>query len=69
MRVGTHRGVGEASGVVQGMPFMVYRGQTYVGDVAVETVRPKEAGGKITLLKPGQQIQRGDRVVYGLESR
>jgi hypothetical protein len=61
--------VGDASGVVQGMPFMVYRGQTYVGDIAVETVRPKEAGGKITLLKSGQQIQRGDRVVYGLEAR
>jgi hypothetical protein len=61
--------VGDSSGVVQGMPFMVYRGQTYVGDIAVETVRPKEAGGKITLLKPGQQIQRGDRVVYGLEAR
>jgi hypothetical protein len=61
--------IGESSGVVQGMPFMVYRGQTYVGDVAVENVRPKEAGGKITLLRAGQQVQPGDRVVYGLEGR
>ena len=61
--------IGESSGVVKGMPFMVYRGQMYVGDVAVETVRPKEAGGRVTLLKSGQQIQAGDRVVYGLEGR
>ena len=61
--------IGESSGVVKGMPFMVYRGQIYVGDIEVESVRPKEAGGKVKLVKSGQQIQRGDRVVYGLEGR
>lgn len=61
--------VGETSGVVQGMEFMIYRGQTYIGDLKVETVRPKEAGGKLTLVRTGQQVQRGDRVVCGLEGR
>jgi hypothetical protein len=59
--------IGESSGVVNGMDFMIYRGQTYVGDLRVESVRPKEAGGKLTLVRPGQQVQAGDRVVYGLE--
>ena len=44
---------------------MIYRGQTYLGDLKIDTVRPKEAGGKLTLVKTGQQVQRGDRVVYG----
>ncbi len=59
--------IGETSGVTPGMPFMIYRGQTYVADLLVENVRPKEAGGKLTLVRPGQQVQAGDRVVYGLE--
>jgi hypothetical protein len=59
--------VGESSGVTQGMEFMVYRGQTYVGDLKIETVRPKEAGGRLTLVRTGQEVQRGDRVVCGLE--
>ena len=59
--------VGETSGVVTGMPFMVYRGETYVADLQVETVRPKEAGGKLTMLAPGQAVQRGDRVAWGLD--
>jgi hypothetical protein len=45
--------VGETSGVV--------------ADLKVESVRPKEAGGKLTLVRAGQQVQRGDRVVCGLE--
>jgi hypothetical protein len=57
--------VGDTSGVTPGMEFMVYRGQTYLGDLKIDTVRPKEAGGKLTLVKSGQQVQRGDRVVYG----
>ncbi len=61
--------VGESSGVVEGMTFMVYRDGTYVGDLEVETVRPKEAGGKITMLASGQQVVTGDRVAYGLEAQ
>lgn len=57
--------VGETSGVSAGMTFMVYRGDTYVGDVQVESVRPKESGGKLTMVAPGQAVQRGDRVAYG----
>jgi len=60
--------VGETSGVTQGMTFMVYRGSTYVGDVEVARVDPKESGGKITMLSPGQDIQAGDRVAHGLEA-
>jgi len=59
--------VGETSGVVPGMTFMVYRGATYVGDVQVEMVRPRESGGKITMVATGQAVQRGDQVIYGLE--
>ncbi len=59
--------IGETSGVLAGMEFMVYRGESYVGDFKIENVRPKEAGGRVTLLTPGAQVQSGDRVVYGLE--
>jgi len=59
--------VGETSGVVPGMTFMVYRGATYVGDVQVEMVRPRESGGKITMVATGQTVQRGDQVIYGLD--
>jgi hypothetical protein len=57
--------VGETSGVVPGMSFMVYRGESYVGDLEIENVRPKESGGKLTMVAPGQSVQRGDRVAYG----
>ncbi len=56
--------VGETSGVVEGMPFMVYRDNTYVGDLQIRNVRPKEAGGILTMVAPGQSVQRGDRVEY-----
>lgn len=59
--------VGEASGVIEGMTFMIYRDQTYIGDLAVETVRPKAAGGRLTLVRSGREVAAGDRVVYGLE--
>lgn len=61
--------VGESSGVVPGMTFMVYRGGTYIGDLQIESVRPKESGGKVTMLAPGQQVGPGDRVAYGLDSQ
>lgn len=59
--------VGETSGVVPGMPFMVHRGGRYVADVHIESVQPKQAGGKVTLLKPGEQVRQGDRVSYGMD--
>lgn len=59
--------VGETSGVIAGMDFMIYRGDVYVGDLKIENVRPKEAGGKLTLVRPGQEVRAGDRVVFGLE--
>lgn len=59
--------IGENSGVVPGMDFVIYRGGNYVGDLRVQSVRPKEAGAKLTLVREGEQVQTGDRVVYGLE--
>ena len=58
--------VGETSGVVEGMRFMVHRGDTYVGDVRIESVRPKEAGGKLTMVAPGESVQRGDQITSEL---
>lgn len=56
--------IGEASGVVPGMMFMIYRGNQYLGDLEIETVRPKEAGGKLRTVT--QAIRPGDRIAFGL---
>ena len=59
--------VGESSGVVPGMTFMVYReGGVYLGDLVIERVRPNQAGGRLTTLMEGE-IRKGDAVVYGME--
>jgi hypothetical protein len=58
--------IGETSGVQPGMTFMVYRDGNYVGDLIVEKVRPKEAGGKLVTLV--QSVQAGDRVVHGFRN-
>lgn len=54
--------IGESSGVVSGMTFMIYRGNVYVGDVRVEAVNPGQAGAIVQMIAPGQAIQPGDRV-------
>lgn len=61
--------VGTGAGVVEGMTFMIHRGGAYVGDLRVENVRPKEAGGRITLLKSGEAVAVGDSVEYGLDGQ
>ncbi len=54
--------VGESAGVGTGMTFLVYReGTGYLGDLVIESVRPNEAGGKLTT--SGQSVRRGDLVV------
>jgi hypothetical protein len=59
--------IGEGSGVVPGMTFMVYRqGGTYLGELIIERVNPSEAGGKLTTLVEGE-VRAGDAVVYGME--
>ena len=59
--------VGEGSGVVPGMTFMVYReGGAYLGDLIIEQVRPKQAGGRLTTLVEGE-VRKGDAVVYGMD--
>ena len=58
--------VGGGSGVVPGMTFMVYRaGGAYLGDLIIERVRPKQAGGRLTAMGEGA-VRKGDAVVYGL---
>lgn len=52
--------IGESSGIEKGMVAMVFRGQQYLGDLNIETVRPRESGGKITT-RVGD-IRSGDRV-------
>lgn len=59
--------VGEASGVQPGMTFMISRGATYLGDLVVERVRPKEASGKVTMLAAAE-IRRGDRVSNNVQN-
>ena len=44
----------------------VSRDGSYVGDLKVEKVRPKESGGKLVTLV--QTVQTGDRVAHGLTS-
>ncbi len=62
--------IGESSGVVVGMTLMVYRdgpdGPAYLGELTIETVRPKEAGGRLSSLAAGE-IRSGDKVVYARE--
>lgn len=57
--------VGESSGVVEGMTFIVHRGADFVAELVVDSVRPNEAAGKLRMIS--QPVQRGDAVTYGLE--
>lgn len=52
---------GEAAGVQQGMQFMLVRDGNYVGDLVIDTVRPRESGGKIVLVAEGREVRPGDR--------
>lgn len=54
--------VGESSGVAKGMVAMVFRGQQYLADLTIDTVRPREAGGKLTT-RVGD-VRSGDRVQF-----
>ncbi len=59
--------VGEASGVQPGMTFMVSRGATYLGDIVIDRVRPREASGKVTMLAAAE-IRSGDRVSNNVQN-
>lgn len=59
--------VGDSSGVSSGMRFIVHRGGTYLGEIVVDRVNPKDAGGKLVALASGT-ISKGDSVVWGLEN-
>ncbi|MFH1745792.1 MAG: hypothetical protein ABIG44_01980 [Planctomycetota bacterium] len=58
--------IGESSGVVPGMTLMVHRGSSFIAELVVDSVRPKEAGGKLRTVQ--QAVNAGDTVVYGLEN-
>lgn len=57
--------IGQTSGVVSGMTFMVHRGEGYVAELVVDRVWPETAGGKLKTIK--EQVRPGDAVAYGLE--
>jgi len=52
--------VGQADGVKEGMTFIVYRGDTYLGDLVVTSVEPKRAIGDLTIVEG--EVRVGDRV-------
>lgn len=58
--------VGESSGVMVGMTFMVYRGNEYLGELVIERVRPGEAGGRLITLVEGQ-VRAGDSVSNAID--
>ncbi len=60
--------VGESSGVAAGMEFMLVRDGSYLGDLLIDTVRPKEAGGKL-VLAAGRDVRAGDMARFGLEGK
>ena len=60
--------VGESSGVSPGMEFMLVRNGSYLGDLLIDTVRPKEAGGKL-VLAAGRIVQAGDLARFGLDGK
>lgn len=55
--------VGSASGLKEGTEMVVYRGADYIGDLVVESVRPNEAEGRITLEWEGKRVRVNDLVV------
>lgn len=61
--------VGSADGVKENMVFVVFRGDDYVGDLRISTVRPNEAAGELT--KSVSPAQPGDQItdVFTLVSR
>lgn len=52
--------VGEADGVQPGMTFVVYRNDTYLGDIVIASVEPNRSIGDLTIangdVRPGDQI-------------
>lgn len=54
--------IGETSGVVEGMSFMVYRGRTYLGEFEVQRVLPNEAAGRLNTVQG--EVRPGDRISF-----
>lgn len=52
--------VGSADGVVEGMMFVVYRGQEYIGDLRIEMVDANESAGRVVRSRGKPRV--GDRV-------
>jgi len=58
--------IGESSGVVAGMTFMVHRGPAFLAELVIDRVWPQEAAGKLKTVQ--QEVRPGDTVGYGYES-
>lgn len=56
--------VGDTSGVSPGMTFLVHRGDTYVAELVIDTVWPKQAGGKLRTVSG--DVRQGDRATFGM---
>lgn len=52
--------VGAADGVREGMTFVVYRGQQYLGDLVIAHVEPNRSTGDLTIVEG--EVAVGDRV-------
>lgn len=59
--------IGEASGLVNGMTMLVYRGNAYLGEIVIDRVRAKEAGGKL-VSQAKEEIRKGDLVWFSSEN-
>jgi peptidoglycan hydrolase CwlO-like protein len=54
--------LGETDGVVPGATWTITRGGNFVGELIVDSVRPKSAGGRLVLVSDGRTAQVGDLV-------
>lgn len=57
--------LGSRDGVKVGNSFMIYRGNTYVGDAVVQRVTPDASVAQVTITQPGQVVQSTDLVISG----
>lgn len=57
--------VGDRDGVVRHLPFMVYRGNEFIGMLQIDQVDTSASVGRMTLTR--REVQSGDRIYVGPE--
>lgn len=57
--------VGDRDGVLENLPFMVYRGDEFIGMLMIEQVDTNASVGRMTLIQG--QVEAGDRIYVGPE--